>query len=101
MAGCRITQHTTLQIHKEISCGNEVLFEFAAQSAVQSGENARRIMGVGSLCSESDFQHGGDQGSRDAVSSDVRDQHAEVPFIDKEKIVEISGHGAHRSVACG
>ncbi len=60
MTGRGVTEHVILQVHEKISSSDEVLFEFAAKSGVQAGENARGIMGMIRLASESDFQHGGD-----------------------------------------
>src|ERR1700730_5096871 len=76
-----------------------MLFELAAERAVQSGENERGIMGVGPLAGECDFEHGGDQRSWHAVSRDVGDQNANTLFIDAKEIVEIPGDGAHGHVA--
>jgi len=68
-----IAQQAVFQIDKEISGGDEVLFELAAEGAIQSGEDARGIVGVGSLAGEGDFEHGGDEGSGNAMAGDVGD----------------------------
>ena len=78
-----------------------MLFELAAEGAVQPGENAHEIVGVSRLACESNLEHGGNQRSRHAVSSDVGDQNADALFVHAKEIVEIAGYGAHGRVARG
>src|SRR3981189_350832 len=98
MARGRIAQNALLQIHKEIGGGDEMLFEFSAQSLVEARENARGIVCVRDLSSERNFQHGGDQSRGNAVTCNVRDKNAEVLFINGEEIIEVAGNGTHGSV---
>ena len=56
-------------------------FELAAESTVQAGENAHRIVSVSRLTRESNLEHRGDQRSRHAVSSDVGDQNTDALVI--------------------
>ena len=99
MACSGVVKQALLHIHKEISSGDIVRIELAAESAVQAGENARGVMGVSRLARESDLEHGGDQRGGHTVPGDIGDQNADVHFIDAKEIVEIPGDGAHGHVA--
>ena len=99
MACSGVVEQALLQIHEEISGGDEVLFELAAESTVQTGENAHGIVGVSRLARKSDLEHGGDQRSRHAVSGDVGDQNTDALLVYPKEIVEISSDGAHGHVA--
>src|SRR5438445_265291 len=57
VAGSGVTQQPVFQIHKEISGGDEVLLELAAESHVQAGENARGIIRVRRLSRKRDLEH--------------------------------------------
>src|SRR6266849_1428616 len=93
-----VVKQALLQIHEEISGGDEVLFELAAESTVQAGENAHGIVGVSRLTREGDLEHGGDQRSRHAVSSDVGDQNTDALLVYAEEIIEIASDSAHGRV---
>src|SRR6266403_3883560 len=99
MACSGVAKRALVQIHEEIRSGDEVLFELAAESPVQAGQNAHGIVGVSRLARESDLEHGGDQRSRHAVSGDVGDQNTYALFVYPKEIVEIASDGAHGRVA--
>src|SRR3954471_3870617 len=76
-----------------------MLFELAAENAIQTSKDACGIASVKRLAGQSDLEHGGDQCGRDAMSSDVGDKDANPPLVDQEEVVEIAGHGTHGYVA--
>jgi hypothetical protein len=50
---------------------------------------------MGSLSCESHLEHGGNQRGRHAMTGDVGHQNADAPVVHNQKIVKVSGDGAH------
>ncbi len=46
MAGAGVAQHSRLHVDENIGGGDEVVFEFSAQSAIEASEDASGSIGV-------------------------------------------------------
>src|SRR5216683_2396100 len=95
VAGSRVPQNEFLQVHKNIGCGDEVLFKSPAKRVIQPAKHTGGIFRVGSLTRESHFEHGGDQRRGHAMTGDVGHQNSDAPVVHNQKIVKIPGDGAH------
>src|SRR5579863_8508009 len=98
MARAGVPNHFRVEIRIEIGCCDKVIFEFSAQSFVQPGKHARRVIGVAGLAGKRDFKHRSNQGGGDAVSGDVGDENAKMISFERQEIVEISRNGAHGKI---
>jgi len=84
VAGSGVVKQALLQIHEEISGGDEVLFELAAERTVKPSERARD-RGREPLGREATFEHGGDQRQPARRVRDVGDQNTDALFSTQRK----------------
>lgn len=50
------------------------------------------------MARKGDFEHGGNQSSRDTVTCNVRNEDADPFVVQKEKVIEVACYGAHREI---
>ena len=99
--GAGVADNLGIKVRVQISGGDEVIFKLSAQSLVQSGEDACRVLRVSGLARKGDFEHGSDQRGRNAVPGDVGDENAEMIPFERQEIVEVARDSAHWEIPRG
>lgn len=99
MTGAGIAETFGVEIDENVSGGDKMRLEFAAECVIERGKNFGRISGVRGLASKCNFEHGGDKSGGDTVTCNVSDENADPFIVQEQKVIEVAGYGAHRNIA--
>src|SRR5580658_2958983 len=99
VSGAGIAKNLAIEVDENVSRRYKVILEFSAECLIQSSENAGRVGSVSRLPGERDFEHRSNNRRWYAVAGDVSDENAELIFLGRKEIVEISGNRAHGEIA--